>query len=476
MKISQFNLRNWLLGFFVLLVLCISWLFFAPPTVIQVATGYASKMVCSYTYLAGRDVQRSMNEDVVANGHPIMKFISVTANREQKWVRAKFLGIFAENVAVARQGTGCALAPDGELVKAKMYISNDIDGVLAPSKDAVWPQGDRVDSTIDLNVQRLVNEPALTGPGMRAVVVVRDGKIIAEKYGEGFDPNTPLLGWSMTKTVTAGLIGTLILDGKLQLDKKDLLPVWHDDERKNISLADLLSMTSGLRFKEDYGAVTDVTRMLFLEPDTAKFAAAQPLDHEPGTYFSYSSGTTALLTRIWQDSIGNEQLALEYPRRALFSPLGMRTAVLEADARGNYVGSSYLFASGRDWARYAQFLLQDGVWNGRAMLPSGYVHYMRTPSTPSMTAYGRREYGKGQVWLHGSSSGTAKGEDPDKGFSLPTDTYWFSGYDGQAIAVIPSQKLAVVRLGITPSNLGFKLQPLVQSVISSTTNPSPPSN
>jgi CubicO group peptidase (beta-lactamase class C family) len=299
-------------------------------------------------------------------------------------------------------------------------------------------------------------------------VVIKDGRVVAETYGKGFDANTPLLGWSMTKTFTAGLIGTLVRDGKLRLDQSGLFPQWQGDDRKNITLAHLLAMSSGLHFDEEYGDVTDITRMLYLQPDMAAFAVNQPLAHPPGKVFNYSSGTTAVLSRIWQNALGDPKLALAYPRQALFEPLGMRTAVLEADARGNFVGSSYLFASGRDWARYAQLLLQNGVWNGKVILPPDYVKMMHTPAAAAMAPYGRIEYGQGQTWLRGSPAGTPKGQDPDAGFVLPSDIYWFSGYDGQAIALIPSQQLAVVRLGITPSKLGFKLQPLVQAAVKAT--------
>ena len=142
---------------------------------------------------------------------------------------------------------------------------------------------------------------------MRAVVVVENGRIVGERYAEGFSAETPLLGWSMTKTVTAAIIGTLVKDGKLTLERRPCSEPGKADGRGAISLADLMAMSSGLEFNEDYGDVTDVTRMLYLEPDMAAFAAAKPLAARSARLFSYSSGTTPMLSRLWQDAFGDPQ-------------------------------------------------------------------------------------------------------------------------------------------------------------------------
>ena len=226
-----------------------------------------------------------------------------------------------------------------------------------------------------------------------------------------------------------------------------------------ISLADLMAMSSGLEFNEDYGDVTDVTRMLYLEPDMAGFAGTKPLTGEIGKTWSYSSGTTMLLSRIWQDAVGEPAKALTWPWTALFDPIGMSSAVLEADANGTFVGSSYLYATARDWARFGQFLLQDGVWNGAEILPAGFVAWMREEVPAS-----KGEYGKGQLWLRGSDAGTPTGVNPDAGFNMPDDAFWMLGHDGQSIAIIPSKKMVVVRLGLTPSKLGYKAQGLMQAL------------
>jgi CubicO group peptidase (beta-lactamase class C family) len=191
----------------------------------------------------------------------------------------------------------------------------------------------------------------------------------------------------------------------------------------------------------------------------AGFAEAKPLTGDVGKAWSYSSGTTLMLSRIWQDALGEPGKALDWPRQALFGPLGMNSAVLEADENGTFVGSSYLYATARDWARFGQFLLQDGTWNGAQILPAGFVSWMREEAPAS-----KGEYGKGQVWLHGPDAGVPPGADPDAGFDLPADTFWMLGHDGQSVAIIPSKKLVVVRLGLTPSKLGYRTQGLVAAL------------
>jgi CubicO group peptidase (beta-lactamase class C family) len=309
----------------------------------------------------------------------------------------------------------------------------------------LWPDGTIVDTTATLD--HLLADDALAGPGVRAIVVVHHGRIIGERYAAGFSAGTPLLGWSMTKSVVAGLVGLLIKEGTLSLEQTGPWPAQSGDDRARIRIADLLAMSSGLRFNESYGNVSDVTRMLYLEPDMAAFARAQPLLHPPGEFWSYSSGTANILSRIVQDAAGARGAA--YPRKMLFDPLGMTSATLETDESGTLVGSSYMYATARDWARYGQFLLQQGVWQGREMLPSGYVAMMASPVAAS-----HDQYGHGLVWL-----------DREPGDKIPADCFWMEGHDGQSVAIIPSRSTVVVRLGLTPDSDNYRPQPLVTAVL-----------
>jgi CubicO group peptidase (beta-lactamase class C family) len=276
----------------------------------------------------------------------------------------------------------------------------------------------------------------------RALVVVHHGRIVAERYAPGFDANRPLTGWSMAKTVTNALIGLRVLDGKISATDQALLPEWggDDDRRRQITLVQLLCMTSGLEFNEDYDSrSSDIRRMLFTEGDKSGFAAAKPLQHPPGKKWSYSSGTTNILARILRQSFSSETDYLRFPRERLFGPLGMQSAVFEPDASGIFVGSSYVYASARDWARFGLLYLQDGVWRGKRLLPEGWVADSIEPTCSAPFA----QYGW-QIWLKLDES-PSLGEPP-----FPEDAYYMQGHDGQVVAIVPSLDLVIVRLGFSP--------------------------
>lgn len=446
---------KWLLAIVIFLIAAVGgWLYQSPPELIKVGSAYSAKIICSNVVLAGRDARQVLEVDVQAPGHPLLKLMDFSVDREKRTITAGLFGIFGKGMAVARPGFGCTTVPDGKLDAVLPVPALDPSPALS---DALWPEGATVQPSQDPAIAAILADDKLAGPGMRAIVVVKNGRVVAERYGEGFSADTPLLGWSMTKSVNAAIVGTLVKAGKLSLDSKALFEPWKADRRKDISLADLMAMSSGLEFNEDYGDVTDVTRMLYLEPDMAGFAAGKSLAHDVGTTFNYSSGTANIISRIWQDAAGPEALA--WPKKALFDPLGMTSAVLEPDARGTFVGSSYLYATARDWARFGLFILRKGVWNGQEILPTGFVDWMHEEAPAS-----KGRYGKGQVWLYGPEGDTPAGQDPDKGFGLPDDTFWFEGHDGQSVAVIPSKDLVVVRMGLTPFKLAYKPQGLVAAL------------
>lgn len=432
-----------------------AWLLLAPPDAIRVASGYTAKIVCSSVFVAGRDAGRVLAVDVQAPGHPVLGYLSVDVDASAGTAKAALLGLFGPGLAVHREGLGCASTPSGDRASLPDLTATPGSNAARPG---LWPRGDMVEPS-RAELRAILEDEALVGPGLRAVIVVKDGRIVAERYGEGFDAASPLLGWSMTKTVNAAIVGTLVQEGQLALDQAGLFPGW-TDARARITLADLMGMQSGLVFNEDYGDVTDVTRMLYLETDMAGYAASKPLAGPPGTIFNYSSGAAVLLSRIWQDALGEPQAAMDWPREALFDPLGMESAVLETDAAGTFVGSSYLYATARDWARFGLFMLGDGTVDGRALLPDGFVEWMRRPASASDGTYGN-----GQLWLQGPDAGTPLGEDPDAGVDLPEDLFWTRGHDGQSMAMIPSKGIVVLRMGLTPSSLGYQPQRLVEAVV-----------
>jgi CubicO group peptidase (beta-lactamase class C family) len=436
-----------------------------PPELLRVGANYGAKMVCSNLFLAGRDAQRVLADDVQAPGHPVLKYLSVRVDPERKTVRTQFLGFIGDGLAVYRPGTGCAVAPDGDIAQAAKYQFKPLK-IWTPSPNVPWPTGSQAETAPQ--VQALLDQDALAGPGMRGIAVIYRGRLVAQRYGAGFGAATPLLGWSMTKTVSAALVGMQIGEGRLSMQQSGF---WtgQGDARAGITLAQLMAMSSGLRFNKGYGDVSDVTRMLYLEPDMAAYTAGQPLAQTPGSTWNYSSGTTLLLSRIWQRAAAGpansatsatSAAVLSLPHDRLFSPLGMSSAVIEADARGNLVGSSYMYADTHDWARFGQFLLQDGVWQGKRMLPAGFVDMMQQPAPAS-----GGQYSQGQVWRWGPSGDTPEGQNPDLRFKLPADTYWLEGHDGQSIAIVPSKQLVLVRLGLTPHKLRYQPQALLAAVV-----------
>ena len=193
-----------------------------------------------------------------------------------------------------------------------------------------------------------------------------------------------MLGWSMTKSVTNALIGILVKQGKLSLDQLAPVPEWSDpaDPRHAITLDQLMRMSSGLEFSEDYADLTTgVTQMLYNTDDMGAYAAAAPLEAEPDGVWNYSSGTANIVSRIVRDTVGgSDEEYLTFPRRALFDPIGMTSAVMEPDASDTFVGSSYMYATARDWARFGLLFLQDGMWEGERILPEGWVDYSITPT------------------------------------------------------------------------------------------------
>jgi CubicO group peptidase (beta-lactamase class C family) len=265
---------------------------------------------------------------------------------------------------------------------------------------------------------------------------------VAERYAPGFSADMPLPGWSMTKSVIGALVGILVGAGRLSPSARELLPEWPaSDDRSGIRLEDLLRMRSGLEFFESYFNMSShVVQMLFNRPDAGAYAASLRLAHRPGTTWSYASGTTNILSRIVRRAVGEADYP-EFPRRALFDPIGMRSATLEPDASGTFVGSSFMLATARDWARFGQLHLQDGVWAGQRVLPEGWVRFSTTPTPQSPGGcYGAHWWLKLQKEM-GGESGEAR--------RIPADAYFALGHEGQTLSVIPSRGLVVVRLGLS---------------------------
>jgi hypothetical protein len=291
-------------------------------------------------------------------------------------------------------------------------------------------------------VDRLLEEDTTAGLETRAVVVVRDGRIVAEAYADGIGPQTPLLGFSMGKSVTAIMIGRMQRLGLLPRDERSfdegpLFPAWAGDGRRDIRLVHLLQMTAGLKFEETYAPGSDSTRILFMVHSASSDAMRSPLEHPPGEHFQYSSGTTNLLSRFVHDRLGGSQAQLDFFAREVLAPLGMRHTLFEPDPSGVFVGSSYIYGSGRDWARLGLLLLDRGRFNGEQLLDPDWVDRARAPYDSAND----RRYGY-QLWLNGAS-------DPQRWPELPGDAFAMSGNRGQHVVMVPSARAVLVRLGWT---------------------------
>ncbi len=421
----------------------------APPLyrMAWVGAGFIAQRLCSETFIAKRPAAVLFDEDLSGPGYELLRFFGSDIDHGRKRASASLLGIGGQT-SIYRDGLGCTRLA-GEDETALRAETPHLPAPPPAEKATLWPEGERIaplpDSVdaaaLNAAIDAVFAEPNADAPRRtRALVVVHGGRIVAERYAEGFGAEVPMIGWSMTKTALNALIGLRIKDGKLATTQASLLPEWRskDDQRAKITLDALLTMTSGLAFDESYGDTdSDVVQMLFGSGDMARYAAAKPLLSPPGSEWHYSSGTSLILARALRDSFASEDDYLAFPRRRLFDPLGMRSAVLEIDASGTFVASSFLYASPRDWARLGLLYLRDGVWNGERLLPEGWVQYSLTPATLSDGRYGAH------LWLKLPQS-DALGEPP-----MPEDAFYMLGHDEQIVAIVPSRDLVIVRLGLT---------------------------
>jgi CubicO group peptidase (beta-lactamase class C family) len=295
-----------------------------------------------------------------------------------------------------------------------------------------WPQGDSSPATNTL-ADSLFNLESHQGYTY-ALLVIKRGKLIYERYDAGANAIYLQYSWSMAKSVVHALVGILVAQGKIGLYDPVAVPEWQgiDDPRRQITLDQLLRMSSGLAFNEEYvdGQTSDVIPMLMSDgrDDTGAFAANKPAIHPPDEHWAYSSGTTNIICRLLRDIVGNGATGMNaFMEKYLFRPLGMRTPTARFDTSGTFVGSSFLFAIPQDFARFGYLYLRDGIWNGQRILPEGWVDYARTPT------YQDDNEGYGAHWW------------------LRPNTSWFmaSGYDGQRILISPDKDAIVVRCGRT---------------------------
>ena len=426
-----------------------------PP----VMAGMAAKTLCSCVFVTGRDLQSVRDKELKV--FPGLSKAGITVNDSS--VTATVL--WKTSKAIYRRHLGCTLLAERseEEVRAQQIIRPKASSV---NQDTIeWPMGnlikDATGNSINLDLIQSALDTAFEERdperpiNTHAVVIVYNDKIVGERYANGFDKNSRLMGWSMTKSITNALVGILVNERRLDIQQPAPVAEWRHDERSKITLNDLLQASSGLSWSESYFSPTaDFHQMFIKRDDKGGYALSRALAHAPGTYFQYSSGSSNILAKIIRQTVGDTAYN-RFPYEKLFYPIGMDHAIIEPDASGTFVASSYSFASARDWARFGLLYLNDGVWNGKRILPEGWVKYSTTPAPAAdMGRYGAH------WWLN---AGDAANPENRKYPSLPRDAYWADGFEEQYVMVIPSKKLVIVRLGV--SHHGLDISKLVLNVM-----------
>jgi CubicO group peptidase (beta-lactamase class C family) len=417
-----------------------------PGDPLEHETAGFAKILCSAIFVTGRDLATAVEEDgfFVAPREMRGRVVDTIVDRDAQAVHLTLPnGVTRSARLVGDQG--CVTLPRG--VDSVFFEPVAVESAL-PDATMAWPMGDRLpDGPLPPEVDRAKLEEAVAaafapdGALTAAFVVVHKGRLIAERYQDGLDHTTRLPGWSMGKSITATLMGQLIQEGAYDLWAPAPVPEWQgaDDLRRAIRIADLLRMSSGLRFvapqDPDYDPSRGYADHLYVYTgaiDAFRWAITRPLQWLPNTVGRYrNSDPLTLNYLIKQVAIARGEEYLSYPQRHLFDKLGIRRMVLEPDAYGNFLLQGYELGTGRDWARLGLLYVQDGVWNGERLLPEGWVDFVRTPAP----AWSQPVYG-GMFWLNRTAA-----------WPVPADAFYMAGAGGQYTIIIPTHDLVVVRLG-----------------------------
>ncbi len=413
------------------------------------ASGFA-KIMCSAVFITGLDAEFAA-ENVGYFTSPYETRAKLGRPVIDRATRSVHVTIPNGRTRTARHfgSQGCITLPAGktELSFKPVVVKSRLpDPATQP-----WPMGDQLPneqlpSQIDAaKVRQAIDAAFEPADAMTAAVVVTwKGRLIGERYGNGITAKTPLEGWSMAKSLTATLMGILIRDGVYDLSQPAPIPEWQSpgDPRARIRIADILHMSSGLRIRapqdpgyDPAGPYPDHLYLYTGGVDSFRYAATRPQQWPPNTVGRYRNTDPVLinyLIRLAVEKRGEEYLS--FPQRALFDVLGIRTMVVETDPFGNFLAQGYELASARDWARLGNLYLQDGVWNGRRLLPERYAKFVSTLA-PAWEADKRPIYGA-FFWING-----------DGGLPVPREAYFMSGAGGQTTLIVPSHDLVVVRMG-----------------------------
>jgi len=417
---------------------------------LDLISGFSAKSVASGHFIDNRPIEIIEQGD---NDIPLVNRATNAINDAGKFATSSVYGI-RQRKAIYREGLGATLINEDfdinkpyEVPKRTKNTSNlPFPYGNNEPKDTVFTNIDY--KKLNATVANAFDENGEKSKRTRAILVIYKDKIIAEKYDTNFNKNSRLLGWSMTKSITATMFGILQKQGKIDITKPAPITEWKKDDRAKITLNDLLHMNSGLEWEEKYDKICDATKMLFQAENMSRAQLEKPVAFAPNTHWNYSSGTTNLLSGILRNQFKTHQEYLDFWYTNLLDKIGMNSALVETDMAGNFVGSSYGWATARDWGKFGLLYLHKGNWNGEQLFDESWANYVATPTNTSNGRYGA------QFWLN------AEGHFPD----VPREMYYASGYQGQMVAIFPSRDLVIVHLGLSEK---FDFNGFLSGVISS---------
>lgn len=419
---------------------------------LDLISGFASKNIASAHFIDGRELSMIEATD---NDIPLVKYAVNAIDNENNIATSSVFGL-KKRTAFYRPGLGSVLINDS-FDTNKPYL---VPKRNRSTNKLPFPYGDLepIDTTFsNIDYERLNKaiENAFDSDSKfekrsRALLVIYNGKIIGERYATGFTKESKILGWSMTKSITATYFGILSYQNKFDISKKAPISEWKNDKRAAISTNDLLQMNSGLEWTEEYDKISDATTMLFRDSDMTKTQIRKPLIGAIGNAWNYSSGTSNLLSGILRMQFKTHQEYLDFWYSSLIDRIGMNSMVVETDMNGNFVGSSYAWATARDWAKFGLLYLNRGNCNGDRIFAEEWADYVSKPVASSNGRYG------GHFWLN------AGGHYPD----VPRDMYSANGFQGQKVCIIPSKNMVIVRMGLT-GDANFDFNGIISEITSS---------
>lgn len=418
----------YVLLFLLLFIFSFIWLLIQLTPILN---GFLAKHLCSCIFVSKRKIEEIRKTELKIR---LFRFSSFKIDEKSKSVKVSLVGYFSRQ-AFYHPLTGCTLHKPSSLKKstdksfahpATRYREAETNLICTAEEKQFWGK---------CSTPWMQTSPSHT----LALIIMQGGKCVVENYATGIQKDTPLAGWSMAKSVMNAWVGIMVKKGLVQLHEPLPKEIWqgNTEGRREVTMHHLLQMSSGLPWSERYWWRSDVTNMLFNSEDVAEAMAAKQLRYEPGTRWQYASGTSNLISKALRIMLQDDYTA--FPYRELFAPLAMETALMETDASGNFVGSSYMLASARDWAKFGLLYAQDGIWEGERILPEGWVDYTKRPAEAAHL----NEYGA-HFWLN---RGVDQQTQTRKMPNVSPDVFYASGFGGQRIFIVPSHDLVIVRLG-----------------------------